>query len=393
MDFNEKMYEYGKNGSAMRELYEIGLKLKKELGKDKVFDFSIGNPSAKVPEQFNNTIKVLLDFPGIHAYTSGYGLEATRDAIAKYTSKTYNANIDKNLIYITCGAAASLTICFNTIIDNPDDEIILFAPYFPEYNVFITKAGGKSVIVDPDLDNFEINFEDLSHKISPNTKAVVIDFPNNPTGAMISKENLIKLTSFLKQKENEYGHVIYLISDEPYREIIYGDEKYNFVTNFYDDSIVTYSYSKALSLPGERIGYILLSPKLKNANLFYKAICGAGRALGFVCAPSIFQRAIALNQGLFCDFNEYKENRDLLVNMLDKLGYTYIKPQGAFYLFVKALEDDDRAFSKHALQYNLLLPPSTSFGIKGYVRISYCVDKSTIINSFDAFKKLKDDYK
>ena len=390
---NKKMYELGNEGSAIRELFEYGKKRKLEIGDDNVFDFSIGNPSAKVPEKLTKTLKELLDNEDIHSYTSNVGDNKTRENIAKYLSSTYNTYIDKNLIYMTCGASASLFLAFNALVESEDDEIILFAPFFPEYRVFIEKTGAKVVVVDPDYDHFEINFDDLDRKINKNTKAVVINFPNNPTGAIITNKTLEKLSNYLKDKEKQYNKVIYLISDEPYREIIYDGNVCPFVTNYYDDSIVCYSYSKALSLAGERIGYTLVNPKAKEAENVFKAICGAGRSLGFVCAPSLFQKAVGLNQGLLCNINEYKENRDILVNNLTKLGYEFVYPKGAFYLFVKAFENDDIAFSKKAMKHELLLVPSSSFGIKGYVRVSYCVKKEVIINSYDAFKKLKEEYK
>ena len=393
MNFNEKMFELGNHGSVIRELFEYGNKRRKVVGDENVFDFSIGNPSIPAPLIVNETIQKLLnekDSVKLHGYTSAPGDINVRSKIADYLNKTYNANVDKDRIYLTCGAAASLTISLNALL-NPGDEVIVFAPFFPEYRVFIEKAGGKVAVVN-EADDLTINFIDLNLKLSDKTKAVIIDSPNNPTGAVLKEDVIIKLSKILKEKEKEYNHEIYLISDEPYREIIYDDIKYPFVTNYYDDSIICYSFSKSLSLPGERIGYIIVSSNMKDSLSLYKAICGAGRALGFVCAPALFQYLVGETIGHTSNINEYKKNRDYLYNALKDLGYTLVYPDGAFYLFMKALESDAEAFSRRALKYDLLLVPSDSFGVKGYVRLAYCVSYDMIKRSINAFKELKEDY-
>lgn len=391
---NEKCQQYGKQGSAIRELFEYGKQRKAIVGEDNVYDFSIGNPSVPAPKEVKEILVKILnnhDSTITHGYTSAIGDLNARTAIANDLSKRFNAEVDPTLIYLCCGAAAGLTICFKNIISSPKDEIIVFAPFFPEYETFVNNANGK-LVVCPSDEKMIIDFNALESLINENTKAVVIDSPNNPTGVVYKEEVIIKLSSLLDKKQKEFNHDIYLISDEPYRELIYIDAKYPFVTNYYNNSVVIYSFSKSLSLPGERIGYILVNPKINNAKEFYDGVKGAGRLLGFVNAPSLFQYAIPEIIGYLSDIKIYERNRDLLYKELIKLGYEVIHPDGAFYMFVKALEDDAYRFSQKAKEYDLLLVPSDSFGIKGYVRIAYCVSEKTILNSFEAFKKLKESY-
>ena len=393
MNYNEKMFELGNHGSAIRELYEYGRKRKRIVGDDNVFDFSIGNPSIPAPDIVNKTLIKLISEKSsvsLHGYTSAIGDEDVRIKIADYLNDKYDANVKSDKIYLTCGAAASLAITLSALL-NKDDEVIVFAPFFPEYKVYVENASGKLVITKSD-DNFMIDFNALDSALNKNTKAVIINSPNNPSGAVLKEDIIVKLSSYLKKKEKEYNHPIYLISDEPYREIIYDDIKYPFVLNYYDDSIVCYSFSKSLSLPGERIGYIVVSNTSINKDEIFKAICGAGRALGYVCAPAIFQYLIALTLGYTSDIDEYKKNRDYLYNSLKDLGYDLVYPDGAFYLFMKALEEDSIKFSNKAKEYDLLLVPSDSFGVKGYVRIAYCVSYEMIKRSISAFKKLKEEY-
>lgn len=389
---NKKMIELGTNRSSIRELFEYGKKLKLEVGEENVFDFSIGNPSVPTPEIVTTTLKNLLEDPNIHAYTSAPGDLFTRNKIAENLNQTYGVHETGDFIYMTCGAAASLTITLNAIC-NPQDEIIVFTPYFPEYKVFIENAQAKVVEVRPNQVNFEPDFVDFENKITEKTKAIIIDSPNNPTGAIYSVDTIKKLSSILKNKEKEYQHPIYLISDEPYRELIYTNDAYPFVTNYYDDAIICYSFSKSLSLPGERIGYILVGNKAKDKELVFSAICGAGRALGFVCAPSVFQHLIPSILGITSDISVYKENRDIMYQALTQIGYEVIKPSGAFYMFVKALEEDDQAFSDAAKKMGLLLVPSKSFGYPGFVRISYCVAKEVVQRSIPVFERLFNEYK
>ena len=392
--YNKEMYKIGAKGSDIRELFEYGKKRKKEIGEDKVFDFSIGNPSVPSPKIVNDTLIELINNvepTKLHGYTSASGDNYVKEQIANYINSKYEATVNPNLIYMTCGAAASLSITFKAIL-NPRDEVIVISPFFPEYKVFVENAGGKIVISKSD-NNFIPDFEDLENKITSKTKAVIINSPNNPTGVVYNSDAIIKLSSILSRKEKEYKNTIYLVSDEPYRELVYGDVEVPYITKYYNDAIICYSFSKSLSLPGERIGYILVSPKCNDCETIYKSICGAGRSMGFVCAPALFQYMIPKCLGYTSDINVYKENRDLLYNELTKYGYEVIKPEGAFYIFVKSLEDDAYAFSEKAKDYELLLVPSDSFGVKGYIRISYCVSKKQIIDSLPAFKKLIEEYK
>lgn len=387
--YNKDMEKLGKQASAIRTLFEYGKAKKKEIGDDKVYDFSIGNPSVASPSIVNSTLIKLInekDSTLLHGYTSASGDDNTKKAIEEYLNKTYNVNVCYKDIYMTCGAAASLAITFNAIL-NKGDEVIVFAPFFPEYKVFVEKAGGIIDIVKSDKD-FQIDFDDLDKHINNNTKIVIINSPNNPTGVIYSEEKIIKLAKLLEEKAKLYNHPIYLVSDEPYRELIYTDIKYPFITRYYKNSIVCYSFSKSLSLPGERIGYILLSSDMDNKENVFNAVCGAGRSLGYVCAPALFQQLLPYCLGYTSDLNEYKKNLKDLKEMLETIGYEIIKPEGAFYMFVKALEEDANSFSENAKKFNLLLVPSDSFGVKGYVRIAYCVSNKQIKASKTAFENL-----
>ena len=395
---NNEMKELGSKRSAIRELFEIATAKKQLLGPDKAYDFSIGNPSVPVPKYVSDTLKKLIDendSQEIHGYTTAAGDEKARNAIASYLNRkyapTHGGIISAKYMYLTVGASAALTIILNAIC-NKGDEVIVIKPYFPEYSVFIKSAKAKMVAVKTDK-NFIPDFDDLKKKISEKTKAVIIDSPNNPTGVVYPPEVIDRIGSVLEQKQIEYGHDIYLIADEPYREVIFDESKYTFVPNRYRNTIVIYSYSKSLSLPGERIGYIALARFMNHIDDVYASILGAGRSLGFVCAPSLLQKALPYLQGTLVDINEYKKNCDDLRTILDEIGYEYIEPQGAFYLFVKSLEKDAVKFSLKASEYNLFIVPSDSFGVKGYVRIAYCVSNQTIKNSKEAFKALYDYYK
>ena len=391
---NKDMEKLGKQASAIRTLFEYGKAKKKEIGDDKVYDFSIGNPSVASPSIVNSTLIKLInekDSTKLHGYTSASGDDNTKKAIEEYLNKTYSADVCYKDIYMTCGAAASLAITFNAIL-NKGDEVIVFAPFFPEYKVFVEKAGGIIDIVKSDKD-FQIDFKDLNKHINKNTKIVVINSPNNPSGVVYSEETIIKLAKLLEEKSKEYQHPIYLVSDEPYRELIYTDIKYPFVTKYYKNSIVCYSFSKSLSLPGERIGYVLLAKDMDNKENVFNAVCGAGRSLGYVCAPALFQQMVPYCLGYTSDLNEYKKNLKDLKEMLETIGYEVVKPEGAFYMFVKALEEDANSFSENAKKFNLLLVPSDSFGVKGYVRIAYCVSNNQIKASKAAFENLYKFYK
>ena len=392
---NEKMLKLGTASSAIRQLFEYGKMRKAEIGEDKVFDFSIGNPSVPAPKSVDDTIKTLIETEDsvlLHGYTSAPGDMAVRTKIAEYIKETSGVNATAANIYMTCGAAASLTISL-TALANEGDEVILLAPFFPEYRVFAERAGFKCVVVNCREPDFQIDISALEKAINKNTKAIIINSPNNPTGVVFSEATVKELSALLNKKQEEYGKEIFLISDEPYRELVYGDVTVPFPARYYANTIVCYSFSKSLSLPGERIGYIFVSPECKDSALVFAAVCGAGRALGFVCAPSMLQRVVAENLGKTADVSIYNTNRELLYNALSEYGYTVVMPDGAFYLFVKAPESDAAAFAEKAKKHELLIVPSDSFGMGGYVRISYCVSTKQIENSLPAFKALIEEYK
>lgn len=394
---SEKMKALGVKKSVIREIFEYAKHRKAEIGAENVFDYSIGNPSVPSPDIVKETLTSLLtekDPAILHGYTSAQGDLVVRKSIADYLNATYAAGVSEDLIYLTVGAAAALTISLNAVLaDNANEEVIVFAPFFPEYKVFIEKAGGKLVAVPAKAPDFQIDFDAFEKAISPKTKAVIVNSPNNPTGVVLSEDTIRKLSEILEAAEKTYGHSIYLIADEPYRELVYGSIEVPYLTKFYNDTLVCYSFSKSLSLPGERIGYVLVSPKATMASDVYAAILGAGRALGFVCAPALFQYLIPSCLGKTADISVYEKNRTLLYENLTNNGYTCASPDGAFYLFVKALEDDAYAFCERAKQYELLLVPSDDFGYPGYVRIAYCVTTEQIERSLPSFKALAASYK
>ena len=391
---SNEMYELGAKSSVIREIFEYGKKRAAEIGRENVYDYSLGNPSVPAPEILNETIRELtltMSPCELHGYTSAVGDNETRKAIADNLNERFGTSFKMNNLYMTCGAAASLCITFKALTEK-DDEIIVFAPYFPEYKVFISAAGAKTVEVKCNEDDLTINLEAFEKAINEHTKAVVINSPNNPSGVVVSEEIVIGLCEILKKKQLEYGKSIFLISDEPYRELVYGDVKVPYLTKYYDNTIVCYSFSKSLSLPGDRIGYILVPDEVENFELIYKAVCGAGRSLGYVCAPSLMQFAIRICVGKTSDVSVYQKNRDILLAHFDKLGFKTAKPDGAFYLFMKSPEKDAMAFCERAKKYDLLLVPSDSFGFPGYVRLSYCVSTEMIERSLPSFEKLAKEY-
>lgn len=391
---NERMFKLGSKRSVIREIFEFGKLRAKEVGAENVYDFSLGNPSVEPPKCVNEILIELLNEPNqtaLHGYTSAQGDLSVRKDIADYIAKNYDENATPDFIYMTVGAAASLSITLSALCES-GDEVITFAPYFPEYTVFSQTAGATLVALESDVNTFQIDFEKLENAINAKTRAVLINSPNNPSGVVYSEETIQKLCDVLNKYSKKLGKAIYLIADEPYRELVYGDIKVPYVTNYYENSVVCYSYSKSLSLPGERIGYIYVNPKMQDAKNFYLAVCGAGRALGYVCAPSIFQRLVARCQGMTSDVSIYKSNRDMLVECLTKCGFTCVKPDGAFYLFVKSPEPDANAFCERAKKYNLLLVPGDDFGCKGYIRIAYCVSPDMIKRAMPAFEKLAKEY-
>lgn len=390
--YNETMYERGNAPSAIRELFAYGMERKAQIGEDKVFDFSIGNPSVPAPDSVAETIRELADMAPaqLHAYSAAQGLESTRAAIAENLNKRFGTHYTADNLYLTMGAAACLSACFTAFI-KPGDEIIVIAPYFPEYRIWIEFAGGVCVEVPAREDNFQIDLDALEQAITEKTKAVVINTPNNPVGTVYTRETLEGLADVLVQAEQRFGHDIYLISDEPYRELTYGVEV-PWVPAIYPNTLVCYSWSKSLSLPGDRIGYVLVPNEVHDSREVYLAVCGAGRSLGYICAPVFFQRVIERCVDEPTNVEAYAVNREILTHALDELGYEYIEPDGAFYLWIKALEPDAQAFSNKAKEHELLLVPSDSFGVDGWVRAGYCIDKSTIEHSIPAFAALKADY-
>lgn len=392
----QNILSLGTTRSAIRELFEYGKKRKAEIGEDKVFDFSIGNPSIPAPDCLKTAINELLeteDAVTLHGYSSAQGDASVRNTIAEYLNSVHGTAFTGDNLYMTCGAAASLCISLRALLI-PDEEVITFAPYFPEYKVFTEGQGGHLTVIPADTKSFQIDFDKLEAAINGNTKAVIINSPNNPSGVVYSEETIKKLAEVLEKKSAELGREIYLIADEPYRELVYDDSiTVPFITKYYKNTIVCYSYSKSLSLPGERIGYILVPDEVTDSRLVYASVCGAGRSLGYVCAPTLFQHVAARCVGKTADISVYKKNRDLLYNGLTELGYDCVKPDGAFYLFVKALEDDANSFCEKAKNHELLLVSGDGFGCPGYVRISYCVATETIINSMPAFRALAEDYK
>lgn len=390
--FNQKMQALGSAPSAIRELFAYGCKRKQEIGDDKVFDYSIGNPSVPAPDSVAATIKELAEMEpaALHAYSAAQGLESTRAAIAANLNERYGTNYTADNLYLSTGAASCLSCCFKALAC-PDDEFIVVAPYFPEYKVFIENAGAACVAVPAREEDFQIDLDALAAAINPHTKGVVINSPNNPVGTVYTRQTLEGLASLLRAKEAEFGHEIYLISDEPYREVVYGAEV-PWVPANYDNTLVCYSWSKSLSLPGDRIGYVLVPDTMPGWRDVWFAVAGAGRALGYICAPVFFQRVIERCVGEPTDVEAYARNRAALTDMLDDLGYEYIQPDGAFYLWVRALEPDAQAFSDRAKAHELMLVPSDSFGVGGWVRAGYCIPYETIVASRDAFAALKAEY-
>ena len=397
MGYNQKMFGLGSKRSIIREIFEYSKTRAKEIGAENVYDFSLGNPSVPAPAEVNGAIKELLDSESsvlLHGYTSAQGDAGVRAAIADSINEKFGVGISPNLIYMTCGAAASLSICLRALVeDGSEDECIVFAPFFTEYRVFIENAGAKIVISQPAEKTLQIDIADFEGRINEKTKAVIVNSPNNPSGVVYTEDTVKALCEVLKRKSEEYGKTIYLIADEPYRELVYSGVDVPYLMNYYDNTLVCYSYSKSLSLPGERIGYIAVSPTMEDATDIYLAVCGAGRSLGYVCAPSLFQQVIARCINAKVNVEAYKENRDILYKNLTQYGYECVKPDGAFYLFVKALEDDAYKFYERAKAHEILVVPCDDFGVKGYVRIAYCTDKSRVEGALPAFKALAEEYR
>ena len=389
---NERMFELGDEPSAIRELFAYGMARKTEVGDENVFDYSIGNPSVPAPDKIRQTILKLMDEDPVtlHGYTPAAGDPAVRQVIADHIRAKFGVPADPHQIYLTAGAAAGIAIALAAITD-PGDEVIVISPYFPEYAVWIESCRCRCIEVPAQVPSFQLDVPAIEAAITPKTAAIIINTPNNPVGAVYTRESLEALAAMLREREEALGRPLYLISDEPYREITYGIEV-PWVPSIYARTIVCYSYSKALSLPGERIGWVYVSDAADDGDAVAVAVAGAGRALGYVCAPVLLQRVAARCVGEPSDVAAYAENRRLLTEGLSALGYEYVEPDGAFYLWVRALEEDAQAFSDRAKEYELLIVPSDSFGVGGWVRLSYCIARDTIERSMPAFKALKESY-
>ena len=387
---NEKMYRLGSTRSEIRELFEYGKRRKAEIGEENVHDFSLGNPSVPCPTEVTEALTALIAAESpmrLHGYTSAQGDDGVREAIAEHITKLHGFAVSKDDLYLTVGAAAALCCTLGAVVC-PGEEVILLAPYFPEYKVFAEQAGAVVKIVPCSKEAFEPDASAIAEAITERTAAIIVNSPNNPSGAVYSEECIRSIADVLTRKSREHGRSIYLIADEPYRELVYGGADVPFIPKYYSDTVVCYSYSKSLSIPGERIGYCLVSPTARDNRSVYAAICGAGRSLGYVCAPSLLQRVIPHCLGLTSDIEVYDRNRQLLLSKLTEYGFEAVKPQGAFYLFIKSPMEDAREFSEVAKKFELLIVPSDSFGCQGYARISYCVSTEQITRALPAFKAL-----
>ena len=391
---SQRMLNLGTARSEIREAFAFAQARAAEVGAENVDDFSIGNPSVPAPATVAEAVHKLVDAIDpikLHGYTPAQGDGQARGALADDLNRRFGTNYTADNFYLPAGAAGALC-CALSALSCPGDTFITFAPYFPEYKVFVESAGAELVTVPADIEDFQIDFAAFDQALTPNTKGVIINSPNNPTGVVYSEATIQKLAQVLTEKSKEYGHTIWLISDEPYREIVYRDTPLPWVPNYYPNTLVCYSYSKSLSLPGQRIGYVLVPPQAEDADIVYAAVCGAGRALGYVCAPSLFQLVAAECTGQTADIEIYHKNRDLLLNALRDMGYTCAQPDGAFYLFPRSLEPDARAFCERARKYDLVLVPGDSFGCPGHVRISYCVPTEQIQRALHKFEQLAADY-
>ena len=391
----EKMKPYVKNNSAIRMMFEEGNRLRAIYGADKVYDFSLGNPSVPAPECVKEAIIDLVNEVEptvLHGYMSNAGFEDVRQTIAESLNHRFGTKFAAKNLIMTVGAASGLNVIFKTIL-NPEEEVIVFAPYFLEYGAYVRNFDGKLVEISPDTTTFQPNLEEFEQKITAKTRAVIVNTPHNPTGVVYSEETIKKLAAILEKKQKEFGSVIYLISDEPYRELAYDGAEVPYLTKYYDNTIVGYSYSKSLSLPGERIGYLVIPDEVCDSEKLNAAANVATRILGFVNAPTLQQKVVKACLNEQTDISYYDRNRETLYNGLKELGFECIKPEGAFYLFVKSPVADEKEFCNAAKKHNILLVPGSSFGCPGYVRMAYCVAYETIINSLPKFKELAEEYK
>ncbi len=394
---NQEYYGLGTAPSIIRELFAYGLQQSAKLGADKVYDYSLGNPSIPAPKKVNETIcKIVneMDSIALHGYSMAPGFESTRAAIAADLNDRFGVDAKASELFLTCGAAPALISIIKALAVNTDSEIMVIAPFFPEYRPFIESNGVRMVMVPADTEHFQIQLDEVEKRINPTTQGIIINSPNNPSGVVYTEETLRGLAALLEKKGAEYGHPIYIIADEPYRELVYGNVVVPFIPNIYKNTIVCYSYSKSLSLPGERIGYVYVPGFCEDSAAVYAAIAGAARVMGHVCPPTLMQKVIEHCAAERPDLVAYDENRNLLYNSLREMGYECAKPDGAFYLFVKAPGGDANAFSEKAkLEHNLLVVPADGFGCPGFFRLSYCVSNDMIRRSLPAFKAMMESYK
>ena len=386
---------YGKEGNLIREIAGYAAARAAEIGAENVFNFSIGNPNVAAPDVVAQTLRRLLDtMPSVelHAYTPAPGVYAVRQAIVEHLRAQFGVDCSADDLYMTAGASSALTIACKALL-LPGDEVIVFAPYFPEYTVYAETYGGVPVILKCREPDFQIDMAQLEAAITEKTKLVIVNSPNNPSGSILSEETIQAMAELLRRKQAEYGHEIYILADEPYRALVYdADTVVPFIPKYYDNTIFCYSYSKCLSIPGERMGYILVPPQVENNRDVYAAVCGAGRLLGYINNTSLFQYMLPACLDATADLSVYKTNRDLLCSALTQYGYEMARPDGAFYLFVKSLEPDAVAFCEKAKEFELVFVPGDCFGYPGYVRISYCVATETIEKSLPAFEALAKAY-
>ena len=394
---NQEYYNLGTAPSVIRQLFAYGLEQAAKVGADKVYDYSLGNPSIPAPKKVNESIKKIVDEMDsikLHGYSMAAGFDTARAAVAKDLANRFGLDVKASELFFTCGAAPALISIIKALIVDADSEIMAVAPFFPEYRPFVNANGGKLVVVPADTKAFQIHLDEVEKRITKNTQGIIINSPNNPSGVVYTEETLKGLAGLLERKSAEYGHPIYIIADEPYRELVYGGVKVPFIPCLYKNTIVCYSYSKSLSLPGERIGYVYVPGFADDADAVYAAIAGAARIMGHVCPPTLMQKVIEYCAEERPDLVAYDENRNLLYNSLREMGYECAKPDGAFYLFVKAPNGDANAFSEKAkLDHNLLVVPADGFGCPGYFRLSYCVANDMIQRSLPAFKAMIESYK
>ena len=394
---NQEYYNLGTAPSVIRQLFAYGLEQAKVVGPENVYDYSLGNPSIPAPKKVNESIKKLVDEMDsikLHGYSMAAGFDTARAAVAKDLAERFGLDVKASELFFTCGAAPALISIIKALIVDADSEIMAVAPFFPEYRPFVNANGGKLVVVPADTKAFQIHLDEVEKRITKNTQGIIINSPNNPSGVVYTEETLKGLAALLERKSKEYGHPIYIIADEPYRELVYGGVKVPFIPCLYKNTIVCYSYSKSLSLPGERIGYVYVPGFADDSHDVYAAIAGAARIMGHVCPPTLMQKVIEYCAEERPDLVAYDENRNLLYSSLREMGYECAKPDGAFYLFVKAPNGDANAFSEKAkLGHNLLVVPADGFGCPGFFRLSYCVSNDMIRRSLPAFKAMIESYK